>query len=124
MMTQAQRIQNETRARILKALAHPTRVYIVDRLQHGSLTVHEIADEVDSDMSTVSRHLAALRDAGVLQSEKSGSSIEYSLTCPCIPSIFAGIEIVIRKNEEARSQIASSFGLLTMDVSRPTHRSS
>jgi DNA-binding transcriptional ArsR family regulator len=54
------------RAEILKALAHPIRVMLVDALNDGDRTVTELNAVADVDQSTISRHLAHLRRAGIV----------------------------------------------------------
>ena len=57
--------QYEARAHIIKALAHPARLLIVDELsKHGERCVCELTEMIGSDMSTVSRHLAELKAPG------------------------------------------------------------
>lgn len=73
----------EARARIIKAMAHPTRLFIVDRLSEGELCVNELTDMIGADMSTVSRHLYILRSAGIIRDEKRGSRVYYSLRVLC-----------------------------------------
>jgi ArsR family transcriptional regulator len=85
----------EARARILKALAHPTRVLIVDELREGPRCVCEIHAVVGSDLSTVSKHLAVLKHGGLLQDEKRGSQVYYRLRCPCVTDFFACAEKVL-----------------------------
>jgi len=86
------------RAEILKALAHPTRLLIVDELSRGERCVAELTELAAVDMSTVSRHLAQLRGAGILQDERRGACIYYSLKCPCVLNFFTCIESVLQAN--------------------------
>jgi DNA-binding transcriptional ArsR family regulator len=86
------------RAEILKALAHPTRLLIVDELSRGERCVAELTELAGADMSTVSRHLAQLRTAGILQDERRGACIYYSLKCPCVLGFFTCIESVLEAN--------------------------
>ena len=83
------------RAEVFKALGHPTRLAIVDMLAQGERCVCEINEQIDSDMSTVSRHLAVLRNVGILSSDKRGNQVFYSLECPCITSFYGCLENVI-----------------------------
>jgi len=54
----------QARAKVLKALAHPTRLFIVDELgRNGPRCVCELTDLVGADMSTVSKHLALLKQS-------------------------------------------------------------
>ena len=66
---------------LFRALCDPNRLTILARLAEccGSLKVSEVADCCPVDISVVSRHLATLRDAGILQSEKRGKEVFYTL---------------------------------------------
>jgi DNA-binding transcriptional ArsR family regulator len=87
------------RAKIIKALAHPARLLIVDELaEQGERCVCELTEVIGSDMSTVSRHLAQLKEAGIIEDEKRGKMIFYRLRVKCLPSFFDCIESVIRCN--------------------------
>jgi DNA-binding transcriptional ArsR family regulator len=83
------------RAAVIKALAHPSRLYIVDRLAEHEHCVNELTALIGSDMSTVSKHLSVLKNAGVVQDEKRGTSIYYSLRVPCIVNFFKCADSVI-----------------------------
>jgi DNA-binding transcriptional ArsR family regulator len=82
-------------SRVIKALAHPTRLFIVDQLSQKKLCVCELKDMIGADMSTVSKHLTLLKDCGVVDCEKVGTSCIYSLCCPCILEFIGCIEKVI-----------------------------
>ncbi|MFH1688697.1 MAG: metalloregulator ArsR/SmtB family transcription factor [Candidatus Eisenbacteria bacterium] len=86
----------EERARVLKAMAHPTRLYIVDELSRGERCVHELTEMVGADMSTVSKHLSILRSAGILSDEKRGSEVYYSLRMACVMGFFDCVEAVLK----------------------------
>ena len=62
-----------------RALADPTRREILRLLRDGPKTSGEIAEQFSSSWPTVSRHLAVLRDAGLILSERSGQQIVYEL---------------------------------------------
>ena len=83
------------RAEVFKALGHPTRLAIVDMLAGGERCVCEIDEQIDADMSTVSRHLSLLRNVGILASDKRGNQVFYRLECPCITSFYGCVESVI-----------------------------
>lgn len=85
----------ERRARVIKALAHPSRLFIVDRLSEREHCVNELTALIGSDMSTISKHLSVLKNAGVVQDERRGASIYYSLRIPCILSFFKCADAVI-----------------------------
>ena len=94
----------EARARIIKAMAHPTRLFIVDALSRGEKCVCELTEMVGADMSTVSKHLAVLRGAGIVADDKRGSQVYYTLRCTCILQFFECVESVIAST--AREQLA------------------
>lgn len=72
------------RAGILKALAHPVRVLIVEMLAKGDRCVCELNDLVDIDQSNISRHLAILKKVGVVTDCREGMKVFYHLQTPCI----------------------------------------
>lgn len=85
----------EARARILKALAHPSRLFIIDRLSRQDYCVQELAEMVEADISTVSKHLSVLKNAGIVKDEKEGQKVYYKINCPCVLSFFTCVESVI-----------------------------
>jgi ArsR family transcriptional regulator len=92
----------EARATIIKAMAHPTRLFIVDELSRKERCVCELTEMIGADTSTVSKHLSILRSAGIVQNEKRGSQIFYRLRMPCILNFFDCVETVIRSTAEAQ----------------------
>jgi DNA-binding transcriptional ArsR family regulator len=64
---------------VFRALADQTRRDILDLLRDGGRTSGEIADHFHSSWPTVSRHLAVLREAGLVASERRGQAIHYEL---------------------------------------------
>ena len=79
----------EAQARIFKALGHPSRLLMVDALRDGEKCVCDLQALVGDDMSTISKHLAVLRDAGVVTRRKQGVNIYYSLALCCLDQFLA-----------------------------------
>jgi len=73
----------EAQALVIKALAHPTRLFLVEELCGQELCVCDLAERVGSDISTVSKHLALLRQAGIVQADKRGKQVFYRLCVGC-----------------------------------------
>lgn len=96
------RSRYQSRAKILKAMAHPTRLFIIDQLTEGERCVCELTEMIGADKSTVSKHLSLLREAGIVEDEKRGLQVYYSLRVPCVTSLFACIEAVVKSNMEAQ----------------------
>jgi len=69
----------EAEAEYFKALSHPTRIKIVQYLKEGERCVCEIVPYLKEEQSNVSRHLAALKRAGILSSRKEGVSVYYKV---------------------------------------------
>jgi DNA-binding transcriptional ArsR family regulator len=95
-MTAAIPAKYKTEARIIKALAHPTRLFIVDELARGERSVRELTDLIGVEMPTVSRHLSVLRNAGILEDDKRGLQVFYRLRVPCVLNFFKCVEAVQR----------------------------
>ncbi|HHW44831.1 MAG TPA: winged helix-turn-helix transcriptional regulator [Desulfotomaculum sp.] len=70
------------KADILKALAHPTRVNILESLRRGERCVCEIIEELDMEQSNVSQHLAVLKKLDIVDSRKEGLRVNYRVKHP------------------------------------------
>ncbi|MFW6313246.1 MAG: ArsR/SmtB family transcription factor [Spirochaetota bacterium] len=103
MMNETDRARAHERAEVLKALAHPTRAYIVDLIaREGEHCVCELTERIGADTSTVSRHLSQLKSAGILFDRKDGTTVYYDLTCDCIANFMTGLDNVLRARHERR----------------------
>jgi ArsR family transcriptional regulator, arsenate/arsenite/antimonite-responsive transcriptional repressor len=97
----------EARADIIKAMAHPTRLLIIDELGKRERCVGDLTEMVGVDTSTVSKHLLLLKNAGLIEDEKRGQMVYYSLKCSCIPKFISCIESVLK--ERAEKQMACAI---------------
>ena len=104
-MTNQEKNRSEARARILKALAHPSRIFIVDKLSEHPYCVCELTEMIGADTSTVSKHLSILKNAGIILDRKEGTTVYYSLEAPCLLRFIGCVEQVVEQN--ARKQFAS-----------------
>lgn len=84
------------RAKVIKAMAHPSRLFILDRLAQQEHCVCELTELIGADMSTVSKHLAVLKNAGIVSDEKRGQQVWYTLRTPCVLRFFDCVESVLR----------------------------
>ena len=94
-------------AEILKAMAHPSRLRMLDALRDGERCVGDLQELVGSDVSTVSRHLSMMRSAGLLSSRREGNQIFYELRVPCVLKTFACIEAVLREDARAAQKLVA-----------------
>jgi ArsR family transcriptional regulator len=106
-MTKQEKIRSEARAKILKALAHPSRIFIVEKLHERPHCVCELTEMIEADTSTISKHLSILKNAGLIDDEKRGTSVYYSLQCPCIMQFIGCVEQVIKLNIEKQAAFFS-----------------
>lgn len=97
----------EARAQILKALAHPSRLFMVDVLAHGERCVCELTEMVGADISTVSKHLSVLKSAGIVSDQKRGMQVFYTLKMPCVLRFFDCVGEVIAQTARERADLVS-----------------
>jgi DNA-binding transcriptional ArsR family regulator len=97
--------QAKIMAEILKALAHPVRVMIVDALKKSDRCVCELNELVDIDQSGISRHLAMLKKAGIVTDRREGMKVFYHLESPCILRAFECTLQVIRSEAKRKETI-------------------
>lgn len=101
-MNRKTRKQYDARAKIAKALAHPSRLLMLDLLQHQEMCVSELTAEVDADQSTVSKHLAILKHVGLIDVRKEGALSFYRVTCGCLGGFFSCLEAVLKSDVKDR----------------------
>ena len=92
-------------AEIAAAMAHPLRIAILDFLKDGRQCVCDIADYIGSERSNVSRHLAVMVNAGILEYHKEGLKVLYSLKCPCIMEFFSCVTNVLRQQAKDNTKM-------------------
>lgn len=103
------KMQYEARAKIIKAMSHPSRLFIVEELQKKERCVNELTEMIGADTSTVSKHLSILKNAGLVTDEKRGTSIFYTLQTPCILNFIGCVEEVLEANVEKQLEIVRSY---------------
>jgi ArsR family transcriptional regulator len=94
----------KARARVARAMGHPSRLLILDALRQKEMCVCELTSLVGADQSTVSRHLATLKGAGLVEDRKEGVMVYYRLRVACLEGFFRCVESVLA--EVVRSQQA------------------
>lgn len=93
------------RARIVKALAHPTRLFLVDQLSRKEMCVCKLAELAGADISTVSKHLSVLKSAGIVADEKRGNQVFYRLCCRCLLGLFECVESAIKSTAQEQLKL-------------------
>ncbi|MEN6493487.1 MAG: metalloregulator ArsR/SmtB family transcription factor [Thermoguttaceae bacterium] len=98
---------NEARVRVFKALAHPTRLFIVEELSRvDERCVCKLTEMIGADISTVSKHLTVLKNAGLIADDKRGNQVFYRLRVPCLLDFFRCVESVVQCNAEYHGKCA------------------
>ncbi len=93
---------------MFKALAHPMRIAMLDRLKERPWCVCELAAEVGIEKSVASKHLSQLKAAGLIDDEKRGTLVEYRLVAPCVLELASCAETTILAHRRKRLDLASS----------------
>jgi DNA-binding transcriptional ArsR family regulator len=79
------------KAGIFQALAHPTRVAIVELLSQGEMSVGQLCEKVGIEQANASQHLAVLRNKHILQARKAGNQTFYSLRDPAFGKVLEAL---------------------------------
>lgn len=105
----------ELHANLLKAMAHPKRLEIVQLLRHGEMNVGQIQEMLDLPQANLSQHLMILRDEDVVKTTKNGKQIIYSLSHKNF-GLAADLlrEVLIEKYKKTR--IADELSMEMMDM--------
>ena len=95
----------EKQAEIARAIAHPLRVAILDFLKDGDQCVCDIAEFVGSERSNVSRHLAVMVNADLLEYHKEGLKVIYHLKCSCVTDFFTCAVKVLKQQVKENEKL-------------------
>lgn len=101
----------EERAKIIKALSHPVRIFMIEELEKGERCVNELHEMIGYDMSTISKHLSILKNVGIVDDRREGTSSYYHLRVPCILNFFGCVHEVMQSNARQSSDIIKSIEL-------------
>lgn len=100
--------QYEERAGIIKAIAHPSRLFIIEELAKNEMCVQDLTNLIGSDISTISKHLTILKNKGIVSNVRKGARIYYKLQTPCILNFIGCIEQVIEANVNKQVEILNT----------------
>ena len=109
MLSKQQRLLFKKQAEVIKAMAHPLRLAVLDCLKDGEQCVFDIAEYVGSERSNISRHLAIMSSAGILEQRKDGLKVLYRLKTPCIMNFFKCIGGVLKEQIEENKSLMSAI---------------
>jgi ArsR family transcriptional regulator len=96
----------QARARVMKALSSPVRLKIVDELSRGERCMCELQPMFPMNKSTLSRHVTALKQVGIVSEHREGVRCFLKLETPCILNIFDCTRGVIRAEAKRHAELA------------------
>jgi DNA-binding transcriptional ArsR family regulator len=104
------------KAQLFRVLGHPVRIRMLELLLDGERTVGDLQAALSLDSSGTSQHLAALRQQGVLESRRAGTSVYYRIRDPRVSQLMAVAKQILT------SALADSHTLLIGLVDEPPAR--
>ena len=96
----------QLKADLFKAIAHPTRIRILQLLSDGEHCVCDIFEQLNVEQANTSQHLSLMKKHGVLQSRKEGLRVIYSIKHPEILEILNIADEILKKQVD---EIMSAF---------------
>jgi DNA-binding transcriptional ArsR family regulator len=97
-------VENDPRIPLLRQLADPLRLRVIDRLGHGGpATVTRLAAELEVPLPQLSNHLRRLRDAGLVRAARTGRQVVYELADP-------GLEVIIPLLDSISGRLEAGHG--------------
>ena len=95
---------------ICKALAHPLRLAIINRLDSGETAAAELISELEISKANLSKHMSLLANGGIVESRREGRQIFYRLTDPEIHKACTIMLSVIYRRLKQGEKLASAIG--------------
>lgn len=87
------------KAAAFKALAHPSRIFILENLIKREHCVGELTEMLGVEMPTVSKHLSVLKNVGIISSRKENNSVYYKIQMECVKDTLACADKALKKHQ-------------------------
>ena len=100
----------KVKADFLRALSHPVRLKIIEALKHGEKSVSALVKQLGVEQSSLSRHLLALRDAGILKSRQERTTVYYGIRDHDIFQVLRPIAMMLRKKFKESERVLATLG--------------
>lgn len=101
----------QLKAELFRTLGHPVRVRMLELIGTRERTVGELQDALELDASSVSRHLAALRRQGLLESRKVATSVHCRVTDRRTLRLLTLAQEILATNVEERRELLGELGV-------------
>ena len=106
----SQDIVYKVKADFLRALSHPVRLKVIEALKNGERSVGVLVKQLGIQQSSLSRHLIALRDAGILKSRQERTTVFYDIQDHEIFQVLRPIAVMLRKKFKESERVLSTLG--------------
>lgn len=104
-MNTSDKKQLDMTAGLFKAIGHPARLAMLEKLATGSWCVCDLAADLKLNKSVASKHLSLLHDVGLLSVEKKGTQVIYTLAVPCVIEMGKCCFVAIHQERTKRLEI-------------------
>lgn len=104
----------DSAAALFHSLSDPTRLSIVKRIAQGELRVRDLTSDLGLAQSTISAHIACLRDCQLVQGRSEGRSVYYSLTNSALMEMLAKAEVLLAATGNAVS-LCPNYGIESLE---------
>ncbi len=99
----------ELKAEVLKALAQPTRLKILELLRNGERCICEIVPAINGEQSNISRHISLMQKSHLVTTRKDGVKVMVKVRDPRVFEILDRISIILRNRMSEQSRLIKSL---------------
>src|SRR5512139_4158626 len=99
----------ELKAEVLKALAQPTRLKILELLRHGERCICEIIPAINGEQSNVSRHISLMQKSRLVTTRKDGVKVMVKVRDPRIFEILDSVSLLLKKQIQETGKLIQKF---------------
>ena len=99
----------ELKAEILKALAQPTRLKILELLRNGERCICEIVPAINGEQSNISRHISLMQKSHLVTTRKDGVKVMVKVRDPKIFEILDNVSLLLKKQIQETGKLIQKF---------------
>jgi len=99
----------ELKAEILKALAQPTRLKILELLRNGEKCICEIVPAINGEQSNISRHISLMQKSHLVTTRKDGVKVMVKVRDPKIFEILDSVSLLLKKQIQETGKLIQKF---------------
>jgi ArsR family transcriptional regulator len=99
----------ELKAEVLKALAQPTRLKILELLRNGERCICEIVPAINGEQSNISRHISLMQKSNLVTTRKDGVKVMVKVKDPKIFEILDSISLMLKKQIQETGKLIQKF---------------